>query len=102
MAAFPWWSNPFIISVFTFGSQDPGSKARRRCEKAFGDYLLSFIEGKSDLLFKMKKGTPLRAGNLHRRCLDKRFDDFGFHSFRRFRITLLEAARAHGHLFAKA
>ena len=28
----------------------------------------------------------------------KRLDDYGFHSFRRFRITHLEAVRAHGHL----
>ena len=66
--------------------------------KAVGDYLLSFIEGKSGLLFKTKKGTPLRAGNLRRRWLDERLDDYGFHSFRRFRITHLEAVRAHGHL----
>ncbi|MFY9733003.1 MAG: tyrosine-type recombinase/integrase [Candidatus Acidiferrales bacterium] len=66
--------------------------------KAVGDYLLSYIEGKSGLLFKTKKGTPLRAGNLRRRWLDKRLDDYGFHSFRRFRITHLEAVRAHGHL----
>ncbi|MGB6076367.1 MAG: tyrosine-type recombinase/integrase [Candidatus Acidiferrales bacterium] len=65
---------------------------------AVGDYLLSFNEGKSGLLFKTKKGTPLRAGNLRRRWLDKRLDDYGFHSFRRFRITHLEAVRAHGHL----
>jgi hypothetical protein len=65
---------------------------------AVGDYLLSFTEGKSGLLFKTKKGTPLRAGNLRRRWLDKRLDDYGFHSFRRFRVTHLEAVRAHGHL----
>jgi hypothetical protein len=29
---------------------------------------------------------------------DERLDDYGFHSFRRFRITHLEAVRAHGHL----
>jgi integrase len=66
--------------------------------KSVGDYLLCFIEGKSGLLFKSNKGTPLRAGNLRRRWLDKRLDDYGFHSFRRFRITHLEAVRAHGHL----
>jgi integrase len=65
---------------------------------AVGKFLLAFIERKSGLLFKTKKGTPLRAGNLRRRWLDKRLDDYGFHSFRRFRITHLEAVRAHGHL----
>jgi hypothetical protein len=50
------------------------------------------------LLFKTKKGTPRLAGNLRRRWLDLRLDDYGFHSFRRFRITHLEAVRAHGHL----
>jgi integrase len=66
--------------------------------KAVGDYLFSFIEGKNGLLFKTKKGTPLRAGNLRRRWLDPRLDNYGFHSFRRFRITHLEAVLAHGHL----
>jgi len=66
--------------------------------KAVGDYLLAFIDGKSGFLFKTKKATPLRAGNLRRRWLDERLDDYGFHSFRRFRITHLEAVRAHGHL----
>lgn len=74
--------------------------ARRNVDvsKAVGEYLLHFIEGKSGLLFKTKKGTPRLAGNLHRRWLDERLDDYGFHSFRRFRITHLEAVRAHGHL----
>lgn len=80
--------------------RDVGRTAKRNVDvsKAVGDYLLSFIDGKRGLLFKTKKGTPLRAGNLRRRWLDKRLDNYGFHSFRRFRITHLEAVRAHGHL----
>ena len=74
-------------------------KARTGVARVFGGRLSrGYIEGKSGLLFKTKKGTPLRAGNLRRRWLDKRLDDYGFHSFRRFRITHLEAVRAHGHL----
>jgi hypothetical protein len=67
---------------------------------AVGDYLLSFTEGKSGLLFKTKKGTPLRAGNLRRRWLDKRLDDYGFHSFRRFhgRAQILICRREHSHI----
>jgi hypothetical protein len=80
------------------GLKTRAAKRNVDASKAFGDYLLSFIEGKSGLLFKTKKRTPLRAGNLCRRWPDKRLDDYGFHSFRRFRITHLEAVRAHGHL----
>jgi integrase len=80
------------------GLKTRAAKRNVDASKAFGDYLLSFIDGKSGLLFKTKKGGPLRAGNLRRRWLDKRLDDYGFHSFRRFRITHLEAVRAHGHL----
>jgi integrase len=74
--------------------------ARRNVDmsKAVGDYLYSFVGDQSGLLFKTRKGNPLRAGNLRRRWLDKRLNDYGFHSFRRFRITHLEAVRAHGHL----
>jgi integrase len=80
------------------GLKTRAAKRNVDVSKAVGDYLLSFIHGKSGLLFKTKKGTPYRAGNLRRRWLDKRLDDYGFHSFRRFRITHLEAVRAHGHL----
>ena len=80
------------------GLKTRAAKRNVDVSKAVGDYVLSFIEGKSGLLFKTKKGTPLRAGNLRRRWLDERLDDYGFHSFRRFRITHLEAVRAHGHL----
>lgn len=80
------------------GLKTRAAKRNVDASKAVGDYLLSFIESKSGLLFKTKKGTPLRAGNLRRRWLDKRLDDYGFHSIRRFRITHLEAVRAHGHL----
>ena len=80
------------------GLKTRAAKRNVDVSKAVGDYLLSFIEGKNGLLFKTKKGTPYRAGNLRRRWLDERLDDYGFHSFRRFRITHLEAVRAHGHL----
>jgi integrase len=80
------------------GLKTPAAKRKVDVSKAVREYLLSFIESESGLLFKTKKGTPLHAGNLRRRWLDKRFDDYGFHSFRRFRITHLEAVRAHGHL----
>ena len=80
------------------GLKTRAAKRNVDASKAFGDYLLSLIEGKSGLLFNTKRGTPLRARNLRRRWLDKRLDDYGFHSFRRFRITHLEAVRAHGHL----
>ena len=36
--------------------------------------------------------------NLRSRWLQERFPDYGFHSFRRYRVTHLEAVRAHGHL----
>jgi integrase len=89
-------------SINRFGHlSDLKTRAAKRnvdVSKAVADYLRSFIEGKSGLLFKTKKGTPHLAGNLRRRWLDERLDDFGFHSFRRFRITHLEAVRAHGHL----
>lgn len=80
------------------GLKTRAAKRNVDVSKAVGDYLLSFVEGKSGLLFATKKGTPLRAGNLRRRWLDERLDDYGFHRFRRFRITHLEAVRAHGHL----
>jgi len=80
------------------GLKTRAAKRNIDVSKVVGGYLLSFIEGKSGLLFKTKRGTPYRAGNLRRRRLDKRLDDYGFHSFRRFRITHLEAVRAHGHL----
>jgi integrase len=89
-------------SINRFGHlSDLKTRAAKRnvdVSKAVADYLRSFIEGNSGLLFKTKKGTPHLAGNLRRRWLDERLDDFGFHSFRRFRITHLEAVRAHGHL----
>jgi integrase len=80
------------------GLKTRAAKRNVDVSKAVGDYLLAFIDGKSGFLFKTKKGTPLRTGNLRRRWLDERLDDYGFHSFRRFRITHLEAVRAHGHL----
>jgi len=80
------------------GLKTRAAKRNVDVNRAVGDYLLLFVEGKSGLLFKTKKGTPFRAGNLRRRWLDERLDDYGFHSFRRFRITHLEAVRAHGHL----
>ena len=60
--------------------------------------LLEFIRGKSGLLFCTKNGKPHLAGNLRRRWLDERIKGYGFHSFRRFRVTHLDAVRAHGHL----
>ena len=80
------------------GLKTRAAKRNVDVSKAVGEYFLFLVEGKSGLLFKTKKGTPLRAGNLRRRWLDERLDDYGFHSFRRFRITHLEAVRAHGHL----
>ncbi len=44
------------------GLKTRAAKRNVDASKAFGDYLLSFIEGKSGLLFKTKKGTTLRAG----------------------------------------
>ena len=60
--------------------------------------LLEFIEGRSGLLFCTKIGTPYLANNLRRRWLNKRIEGYGFHSFRRYRVTHLDACRAHGHL----
>ncbi|MGD0966264.1 MAG: site-specific integrase [Candidatus Acidiferrales bacterium] len=80
------------------GLKTRAAKRNVDVNKAAGDYLFAFIDGKSGLLLKTKKGTPLRAGNLRGRWLDERLDGYGFHSFRRFRITHLEAMRAHGHL----
>jgi integrase len=57
-----------------------------------------FIRGKSGLLFATSNGSPHLVGNLRTRWLQERFPDYGFHSFRRYRVTHLEAVRAHGHL----
>src|SRR5258707_2444285 len=46
----------------------------------------------------MSNGSPHLTGNLRSRWLQERFPDHGFHSFRRYRVTHLEAVRAHGHL----
>jgi integrase len=62
------------------GLKTRAAKRNIDVSKVVGDYLLSFIEGKSGLLFKTKRGTPYRAGNLRRRWLDKRLDDYGFHT----------------------
>ena len=61
-------------------------------------YLREFIEDKPDKLFPTRRGSYQLAGSLRRRWLDKRLPGCSFHVFRRFRITHLEAARAHGDL----
>ena len=60
--------------------------------------LNEFVEGKGGLLFVTSNGSPHLVGNLRTRWLQERFPDYGFHSFRRYRVTHLEAVRAHGHL----
>jgi hypothetical protein len=50
------------------------------------------------LLFVTANGTPHLVGNLRTRWLQERSPDYGFHSFRRHRVTHLDAVRAHGHL----
>jgi integrase len=57
-----------------------------------------YIKDKSGLLFATANGKPHLVGNLRTRWLQERFPEYGFHSFRRYRVTHLEAVRAHGHL----
>ncbi len=61
-------------------------------------YINEFIKDKGGLLFATSNGSPHLVGNLRSRWLQERFPDYGFHSFRRYRVTHLEAVRAHGHL----
>ena len=61
-------------------------------------HINEYIKGKDGLLFSTSNGSPYLVGNLRTRWLQERFPDYGFHSFRRYRVTHLEAVRAHGHL----
>ncbi len=72
MAALSWSNESVNRFGRLSGLKTRAAKRNVDVSKAVGDYLLSFIEGKSGLLFKTKKGTPYRAGNLRRRWLDKR------------------------------
>lgn len=61
-------------------------------------HIREFIKDKGGLLFATANDTPHLVGNLRSRWLQERFPDYGFHSFRRYRVTHLDAVRAHGHL----
>ena len=74
--------------------------ARRHVDVTAGvaAHVNEFIRGRSGLLFATGSGSAHLVGNLRTRWLQERFPDYGFHSFRRYRVTHLEAVRAHGHL----